>query len=138
MGTVSVLALLPSRADQQCLRNIFSHSNWKLQIASGLPEAQPFLRDDTVGVVITDCHLSAGEYWTDVLQTAEQRAVPPLLIVADRSPNAVAEVLNMGGYDVLAKPFNLTEVVRIVGAAWLAWKHKAEARALTASTSATN
>ena len=29
-----------------------------------------------------------------------------------------AEVLNLGGYDVLAKPFDASEVARVVGTAW--------------------
>jgi len=127
MGTVSVLALLVSRADKQCLKNIFSHTNWKLQFASSMPEAQTILRDDTLGVIISDCQLPDGKYWTDVLHTAEKLSVPPLLIVADRSPDTLAEVVNIGGYDVLVKPFDFAEVVRVVGAAWLARKRKAEA-----------
>ena len=127
MGTVSVLALLDSRVDKQCLKNIFSHTNWKLQFASSMPEAQTLLRQDTWGVIISDCQLSDGKYWTHALHTAQKLSVPPLLIVADRSPDTLAEVLNLGGYDVLVKPFDFAEVIRIVGAAWLAWKRKTEA-----------
>jgi hypothetical protein len=29
-----------------------------------------------------------------------------------------AEVLNLGGYHLLAKPFDASEVVRVVGTAW--------------------
>jgi DNA-binding NtrC family response regulator len=131
MATVSVLALLEFHRDRQCLNNIFSHSNWDLHLASGLQEADRFLREHNPGVIITDCRFSGGEHWTDVLHLIEQLAVPPLLIVADRSPNVLAEVVNVGGYDFLAKPFDSTEVVRTVGAAWLTWKQKAEAACLT-------
>jgi len=132
MATVSVLALLESRGDRQCLNHIFSHSNWDLHFASSLQELQSFLREHTLGVIITDCYLSGKGYWTDVLHFIEELAVPPLLIVADRSPNVLAEVVNLGGYDFLAKPFDFTEVIRTVGAAWLTWKQKAEAACLIA------
>lgn len=127
MATVSVLALLESAGDRQFLKNIFSHSNWDLHLASSVHEAQSFLRSHTPGVIITDCRFSGGERWTDVLRLIEQLAVPPLLIVADRSANVLAEVVNLGGYDFLAKPFDFTEVVRTIGAAWLTWRRKAEA-----------
>jgi DNA-binding NtrC family response regulator len=32
-----------------------------------------------------------------------------------------AEALNLGAYDVLAKPFDPTEVCRIVSLAWMHW-----------------
>lgn len=35
-----------------------------------------------------------------------------------------AEVLNLGGYDVLPTPFEPDEVTRVCTGAWLAWKHK--------------
>jgi DNA-binding NtrC family response regulator len=132
MATVSVLALLQSHGDRQCLSHIFSHSNWDLHFASSLSEVQSFLRDATVGVIITDCRLSGGAYWTDDLHFIQKLAVPPLLIVADRSPNVFAEVVNLGGYDFITKPFDFTEVIRIIGAAWLTWKQKTEVACLTA------
>jgi DNA-binding response OmpR family regulator len=50
---------------------------------------------------------------------------PPDLIVASRLADEYlwAEVLNLGGYDVLAKPFNAEEVRRVVG---LACEHHQE------------
>jgi FixJ family two-component response regulator len=53
---------------------------------------------------------------------------PPLLIVTSRLADARlwAEALNLGAYDVLAKPFDATQVIRIVGLAWQHWleRHK--------------
>ena len=37
-----------------------------------------------------------------------------------------AEVLNLGAYDVLMKPFDATEVFRVVSLAWLSWKNDRE------------
>ncbi len=33
-----------------------------------------------------------------------------------------SEVLNLGGYDVLLKPFEPGEVLRVVNSAWTCWK----------------
>jgi hypothetical protein len=35
-----------------------------------------------------------------------------------------AEVLQLGGYDVLLKPFEEEEVARVALAAWLSWKRE--------------
>jgi FixJ family two-component response regulator len=51
---------------------------------------------------------------------------PPLLIVTSRLADAHlwAEALNLGAYDVLAKPFDATEVIRIVSVAWQHWQDR--------------
>ena len=36
----------------------------------------------------------------------------------------IAHVVALGGYDVLAKPWNEREVFHAVSQAWLAWKHE--------------
>jgi DNA-binding response OmpR family regulator len=35
-------------------------------------------------------------------------------------------VLNLGAYDLLMKPFDLTEVFRVVSLAWRHWKNDCE------------
>jgi DNA-binding response OmpR family regulator len=48
---------------------------------------------------------------------------PPPLIVTSRlaDERLWVEALNLGAFDVLAKPFDSTEAMRVVGAAWRAW-----------------
>jgi len=64
---------------------------------------------------------------------------PPFLVVTSRlaDDRLWAEALNLGAYDVLAKPFDKTEVNRIVRSAWLRWTNrKPSATALTSGLSA--
>jgi DNA-binding response OmpR family regulator len=51
---------------------------------------------------------------------------PPFLIVTSRTADERlwAEALNLGAYDVLAKPYNQAEVIRVVSLAWLLWKER--------------
>jgi DNA-binding response OmpR family regulator len=61
---------------------------------------------------------------------AEVSTLPdaPLLIVTSRLADEQlwAEALNLGAYDVLAKPFDTEEVIRVLSLAWLHWKHEHE------------
>jgi FixJ family two-component response regulator len=41
--------------------------------------------------------------------------------------------MNGGGYDVLEKPFNHSELVRVVSLAWLAWKDQCQRAAVGGS-----
>ena len=52
----------------------------------------------------------------------------PALIVTSRlaDDRLWAEALNLGAYDVLAKPFNHDEVLRSVSLAWLNWHRRHE------------
>jgi len=43
-----------------------------------------------------------------------------------------AEALNMGAWDVLAKPFDKMEVIRSVQSAWRRWHDQIQVRKLTA------
>jgi DNA-binding response OmpR family regulator len=51
---------------------------------------------------------------------------PPLLVVTSRvaDDRLWSEVLNLGGYDVLAKPLNTKEVFHVAGLAWMSWKQR--------------
>jgi DNA-binding response OmpR family regulator len=61
-----------------------------------------------------------------VLDETRLLAIPPVLIVTSRVADDYlwVEALNLGAYDVLAKPFDLTEVTRILSSAWLHWQQQ--------------
>jgi DNA-binding response OmpR family regulator len=73
------------------------------------------LRTISPDVVICEQHLQDGT-WKDVLADLQSYSRPPMLIVCSllADDRLWAEVLNIGGYDVLMKPFRLVEVVRVV------------------------
>ena len=120
---VTVLAISPYDEDHAVLRNIFSHSNWKLRSALTWHEAQASLAAHPAHVVVCEACLSDAE-WRDVLAGIESTPGRPLLVVTSRlaDERLWAEVLNLGGYDVLMKPFDQTEVVRVLSLAWLNWR----------------
>ncbi len=124
---VRVLAVSPADEDHRFLRHLFSHSNWVIQVARGCAEAAELLRRESLPVILCDCELPDGT-WQDMLDLLEQLRQPSLLIVTSRMADDFlwAEVLNLGGYDVLMKPFDPTEVVRVVSLAWLHWKNLRE------------
>ena len=55
----------------------------------------------------------------------------PSLIVTSRlaDDRLWAEALNLGAWDVLAKPFHVTEVIRSVRSAWQHWHDEMDLRA---------
>ena len=86
-------------------------------------EAFALLNTERVAVIICERSLPDGE-WKDLLDKLAPLSVPPCLIVTSRAADEWlwAEVLNLGGYDVLAKPFDAEEVSRVVTLASRSWE----------------
>ena|SRR5882762_4937604 len=129
VDVIQVLALLPSEGDRQSLRAIFIHSNWRLQFAVTLNELRESLKSSQLGVVITDAYLSDCG-WKAVLETADRMEGQPSVIVSSRlaDDRLWAEVLNLGGFDVLVMPFEQGEVLRCVVLAWHAWQDRSKVK----------
>jgi len=115
---VSALAIGAEDRDQVNLEKIFTDWGWKLHRARNRTEARALLDRTPVGVVISERELPEGG-WREILDDLMQRSEPPTLVVTSRlaDESLWSEVLNMGGYDVLAQPLDTEEVTRVVSAA---------------------
>jgi len=123
-----VLSVSPAEEDHFLLRQIlaepapaeFANYRWVVHAVHSLPSAVWILRDRRIPIVVCERDLMPGT-WKDMLEQVRLLPAPHLLIVTSRTADEHlwAEALNLGAYDVLAKPFNRTEVVRIVSLAWL-------------------
>lgn len=98
---------------------------WEVHSRPNLESTLEDLRQDPIPIVLCDRDRTA-EAWKDLLRSFASLPDPPLLIVASRmaDEHLWAEALNLGAYDVLAKPFDATEVVRIAGLACLRWHQR--------------
>ena len=88
-------------------------------------KAVSFLHEHPVGVMIASASLPDGT-WKSLLSEISLSADMPNLIVASRlaDERLWAEVLNLGGYDLLVVPYDADEVLRITTQAWLDWDQK--------------
>ena len=132
---VKILLVSPAEADYTFLRHIIDHSRWKLYWALNCREALTLLQRHSIGVVITAGDLPDGN-WKSLLEAVTELPVSPSLIVAARlaDERLWAEVLNLGGYDVLLTPFEPAEVFRVGSAAWRHWKSRLQTALVTGNT----
>lgn len=128
--TVHVLSVSPGNADHAALCHILQESKhtidtdcgWVVYPASSIVSAAKALSKHQIPIVISEDNLFPGT-WHGILQHISLLPDPPLLIVASRlaDERLWAEALNLGAWDVLAKPFDTQEVIRVVDAAWRHW-----------------
>ena len=116
----TVLAILPAGEDRAALEEIFAYSTWTVLATITLTEAYSVLKSVPVGVVIAENRFPGGESWKDLLCFMQETPNPPPLIVAANFPDdrLWAEALNLGAFDVLAKPFKSDEVRHVCESAW--------------------
>lgn len=134
--TVPIVCISPLAADHDSLKRIVNRSEsdggpkWLLHAASTPNSALTLLRTGDVPIVVCEHDLGSSS-WKDVLEDLAVLPNPPLLIVSSRAADERlwAEALNLGAYDVLAKPFDAGEVVRVLRSAWFRKKNEPLRRA---------
>ena len=125
------LLISPFEADLLFLRRMFDDANWRLFTAHTCKEGMAQLDHEQIPIVICEAQLADGS-WKDLLSRLAPILEPPRVIVAsDRADERLwSEVLNLGGFDLVATPFRQVEVGYAIGSAWVDWKY---GRAGTAS-----
>ena len=102
---IAVLSVSPLQHDHDSLASLLGRDQWRIHNALSLRSALAFLRAHIVPLVICEHDLLPGT-WTQLLDEIRRLSIPPFLIVTSRVADDYlwAEALNVGAYDVLAKP----------------------------------
>ena len=122
---ISILLVSPFAEDYSNLKSFFHTSGWKIIRCNGASQALQQLTSERIELVICERDLTDGN-WKTILAGAEAMEPAPLVLVvsAHADESLWAEVLNLGGYDVLLKPFDRNEVNRVIAMAWRFWLRK--------------
>ena len=112
----AVLVVLPISEDRAFLSHVLNDLRFTVHIACTLEESLDHLSTHPVAAVLSEDTLPDDD-WKSLLAGLARSCSPPKLIVTSRlaDDGLWAEVLSLGGYDVLAKVFDTEEVYRVVG-----------------------
>jgi hypothetical protein len=106
-GRHSEVILTVNLCKQDChfLRTVFSSFPWKLASVATLAAGVRQAKSQSVPVIVCERDFQDGN-WKQLLDEVGRLTKPPRLIVASRfaDEHLWAEVLNLGGHDVLARP----------------------------------
>jgi len=113
--TITLLVVDPYKEDYQSLLAILSSVDWRVHRASSFREATILLHESVPDLVLCEKDLPDGT-WKDVFRAAEgQPGCPAVVVVSRKSDERLwAEVLSIGAYDMLLKPFDPSEVRRMI------------------------
>jgi len=128
--TVPVLSISPVEDDHCALQDILRHlqsaadpnRTFMVKACTTLRATLTALPTHPFELVVCESDLIPGS-WKDVLEETVILPDPPPLIVTSRlaDERLWAEALNLGAFDVLAKPFERTETTRVLEAALRTW-----------------
>ena len=129
-SVIRILQVTPSETDHAFLRSILQHPNWQVHRVQNCSDASAFILRFPLSVVLSEAILPDGG-WKEILeQTRHSLDVPNLVVTSRLADDRLwAEVLNLGGWDVLSTPFETAELLRVLFAAsasrlWL--RHQAD------------
>jgi len=113
-----VLLVSPNEEDHWALIHIMRPAGWAVDTARTCAEAVQSLAVEAALVVVVERCLPDGT-WKTLLNQLMRMEFPPKVIVTSSlaDERLWAEVLNLGGFDLLAQPFCATEVLRCVSSA---------------------
>ena len=118
----SILIVSPYSDDHAAVKFLLQASGWSVIGSSGAVDSIQQIASRQPALILCERDLPDGN-WRTILAACEASAGSPLVLVVSRHADEKlwAEVLNLGGYDVLLKPFDKVELSRVIGMAWRQW-----------------
>ena len=123
---VRVLSVSPNSEDHVALGRMLAVTDgpiapaliWSVRRATTVESATALLDNLAFDVLVCEEDLAPGN-WRHVLRYLSTLLDPPLFVVTSRRADEYlwAEALNLGAWDVLAKPLDPGEVVRVLRSA---------------------
>ena len=128
----TILVVGGSKENQlvNCLQEVFRHPlfryfNWRMRQFQTCRQVLAFLRQNPIPLIISWSEMPDGN-WRDLLRQLMLLTRPPLLAVSYQPTGRYfwSEVISLGGYDVLVKPFGVPDIFRMLSLAWETWKDR--------------
>ena len=127
---ISILCVEPAPGECEALQSILGASAppgaaWQVLASPSIRAAMPAVKRWRPPVVVCDSQPATGT-WQELLGAVTDLPDPPLLILTSRlaDERLWAEALNLGVHDVLAKPYEKTEVAWVMNAALRYWERR--------------
>ena len=132
-GMIAVLSLSPSQNDHAVLARTFRNSSLTLypncrltlQPSPTLASTLAVLRTHRIPIVLCDDD-AYPDAWREILRACRLLPAPPCVIVTSSlaCDGLWMQFLGEGAFDLLSKPLDPSEVMRIIHSAWVHWQNR--------------
>jgi DNA-binding response OmpR family regulator len=120
-----VLALVTSGQDREAVSDCARTIGWKLKLLETVDQALSVAASDTVAIVIVDRDLSEHDWRISVQNLANTVSTPCVLLASSVvDPYLFQELVKHGGFDVIPKPIQSKELVRLGRLAFTYWRNQ--------------
>ena len=115
------------RSAYRALESAISGTGWSLVRSHNIVEGLSAVINHQIEVIFTDCDLPDGS-WADMIESLRAcRNAPRVIVFSPRADDRLwMDVLQSGGYDLVAIPFDREEISRTGTGAWLSWQKRAQ------------
>ena len=119
----TLVAVFGQDEDRLSLEPILRPFEWEVIWTRTCAEAVAAVRRTAAPIIVCDERFADGE-WKELWNELRKNACPPEFILASRlaDERLWAELLNLGGYNLLTKPFRPEEVIRTIHGAFTDWQ----------------
>lgn len=116
---ITLLSVSADQDDHRSLRDVAQAEGWNVESVRSCSEALRITAQANPTVITCERELPDGS-WRDLIhRLADLQNPPPVVVLSRHADERLwAEVLNLGGYDVLAKPLEHNEVTRVLSMAF--------------------
>ena len=119
----TLVAVFGKDEDRRSLEPILSPCEWEVIWTRTCAEAVTAGTRTAAPIIVCDERFADGE-WKELWNELGKNPCPPEFILASRlaDERLWAELLNLGGYNLLTKPFRPEEVIRTIHGAFTDWQ----------------
>jgi FixJ family two-component response regulator len=118
---LTALAIITSHADRTQLERIFEKAGWNIVFDDGIEAAADKRHMPIPVIVLYDRDLPSVDWRQAVQQLASGQPRRGVILASSVVDDYLwEEVIQLGGYDVLSKPFREDEVIHAIEFAWAA------------------
>lgn len=123
---VRMMAATEDDGRYRSVEKAITGTGWTLYRTRNIADGLSTVINHEINVILTDCVLPDGT-WMEMIQAFHSCRNAPRVIVVSPCPDdrLWMDVLQDGGYDVLATPLDRKEVVRVAKMACMSWQNKA-------------
>jgi DNA-binding response OmpR family regulator len=109
-----LLVISPEAEDRELLQQFLDKTQWDLSQVTTCGDGLQLIGCQRFSAIF--CEAASNDIgWRDLLRLAGSLETPPLVVISRLADVFLwCEVLNLGGYDVLAKPFDAKEVAHVL------------------------